>query len=339
LLLAFLLLLGAAPATGPESFVLNLTSVYPEEHPLIRLVLRPWSNEILRQSNGRLIIRIFNPGEICPDDSLSHAVRLGQADMAYGSFGLEAERFPLFMVSYLDLGFPNPLAASQAFWRLFTELPEFEREFTGIHLLALHAETPSQFFMLGEGLCGIGALRDQRILTDNPWSGRLVTLAGGRTAFSQNTALPLALRSETLDGALLTFSQYAYSGLRGYFAQACLADLPGGALWLGMHQGLWESLPQDLRKILTDNSGGKLSLALGEAAYATWREAVDALEGTLPAQYLSEEERHNLRRLTQDALAEEWRERARKAGVSSPRGLLERVSRIAAEAAQRYTGN
>ena len=142
----------------------------------------------------------------------------------------------------------------------------------------------------------------------------------------------MLLRDQEVDAALLTLDQAAPFLAEGTLAQTALADLPGGACWLGLHQGIWDILPQDLRKILTDSTGPKLSQDLGRALRAADRAAIDALRGGPgKTHYLSAEERGILHKTAQDTLLKVWQDNARQAGIASPGQLLDRMRRIAAD--------
>lgn len=317
---------------GEDIFVLNLASQYPEDHPAVRAVLRPWAQELLRRSKGRLVIRIFGPNALCGEESLSQAVRLGQVALAYGCLGLEAEYFPLGSISGLRLGPRSAPPAGDALWRAYAETPELTAEFRGIKLLALHSAPPVQIFMLKDGVYGAADLAGQRLLTHTPVHGQKVALLGAEAIASPLADFFSRLQEGEADGALLTLRQARERRLEQYFRQAALPDMEGGLCWLGIHQGLWDILPPDLRKILTDSGGSGLSLALAAAAREDDKAGLERLRaGNMQVHYFSAEERDKLLRLTQEKLLEYWLRGARLAGVGAPRVLYDKIGKIVSE--------
>ncbi|MDR2051382.1 MAG: hypothetical protein LBQ63_06390 [Deltaproteobacteria bacterium] len=320
-------------SAGEEVFSVNLLSAYPDEHPLVRDVLRPWAREVLTRTNGRLIIHVFGADVLHLNERLIRSVRLGQIGMGHGNLA-EEEGFPLSMLTGLNLGLEKISARSVSFWRIYNEIPEISREFSGVKILALHARQPYQLCMLKDGVYVAEDLPGLTLLTDSSLASLEAELLGASSVPVPLEDFPVYLRDHEADGALLTLSQAGEHGLKQQFGEIALADLESGACWLGMHQGLWDILPQDLRKALADTGGQKLSLALGAALQAEDRAQTDRLRAeNFPVHYFSAEERAKIRQLTQEALTEDWQRKARQAGAAAPRIIYDRARRIAAEIA------
>jgi TRAP-type C4-dicarboxylate transport system substrate-binding protein len=325
-----LLCLSGAAAAEPleeEVFVLHLACMYPEDHPVQRRVLRPWAAELARLSEGRLLIRLYPPKSLVPEKEQAQAVRLGSLDMGHAPLSAAPAIFPLNQALGLDLELKNPLNAQAAFWRVYAELPEIRNEFGGIKILALHARQPYDLYMFQDGIYGADDLEDKRLLADaSPAALGLIHL--GADALPQLSRQTTDTLRSKADGALLTADQAAFASLRD-FRQIALAGLPGGACWLGMHQGLWDALPPDLRKILAENSGLELSLALEQALREAARAELQRLKEAVPEiHYLSAQEREKLRLLTRQPLLDLWMEHAQQTGLSNPRALYDKIRRI-----------
>ncbi|MCL1915357.1 MAG: hypothetical protein FWG17_01390 [Desulfovibrionaceae bacterium] len=331
----FLMALLAAPlrAAEPESLVLNLACLYPEDHPVVKEVLLPWAGEMLRQSKGRLIIRLYNPGALCQDDEVLQAVRLGQIAMGHGALSAAWTHFPLGQSTALDLGEETLARKSTAFWRIYQDLPELQKEFKGIRILALHARQPYNLYAVRDGLYGTADLRGRRILAETPAAAEALAFLGAYPLTVPLGDFSMYLNEQEADGALLTLDQAGQIQAEKEFSQAALVDLPGGMCWLGINQGLWDILPLDLRKILADASGLKLSQELGRVLRAAHRMDMDDLRaGSLRVHYLSAGERAVLRKAFQDNLLEQWQNNAQVAGMNNPRAVYERMRRIMTEA-------
>lgn len=340
ILLLFFCLLAILPAhplraAETEAFIINMTSYYPDWHPVMRDVLRPWAKEVLFKSQGRLIINLFEPNTICQDDQASQAVRLGQVGIGHGYIGAEAARFPLSMVSSLYLGLDNAKSLTEAFWRMYAELPEISGEYTGIKILALHAASPYQICMFKKPVYSVKELAGKKMLVDSPGAARKMSLLGAEPLQNQLVAFVPRINGDLFDGAMLTLAQANTAGLQRQIEQVVLADVPGGICWLGMHQGLWDILPQDLRKVLTGTTGKNFSRALGESIYNAHKSEVEKLrQFRMNVHYFSAEERLAMQKTLQPQLFEEWQLEAKRAGVNAPRTLYEKISRIAVEASR-----
>lgn len=322
-----------APVPGDPAaqFVVNMASAYPSSHPLVRNVLRPWVESVLEQSGGRLVIRIFEPGTIAYSSSMGRSVRLGQSGLGMSLMSAEPESFRLCMLAVQAPGKACLKELSAAYWRMFTEVPELAAEFAGIKLLAVYATDPYQLCTVKNPPHTLEDIAGQRILADNPVSGGKLDDLGAASIVIPQTDFKMYLDDRLADGALLNLSNLSRLHIGGYINGVALGDLENGVVWLGMHQGLWDALPQELRTILTRSSGLALSQALGEAVSAGYRAAIGEMQNSnVQLHYFSAEERSRFYKNMQDLAQDGWQSLAEEKGFNA-RALQDRITRIMTE--------
>lgn len=320
------------PPQPTEQYVLNMATIYSREHPAIQDVLKPWAESLLEQSGGRLVIRIYDPETITSSVTMSKAVKLGQIGLGCGVMGTEAELFPLGVLVAQGPGTLAIRELSGAYWRMFNELPELNAEFVGIKLLAVYATSPYQICMVqGLPYDSIG-LMGKRFLVDNPMTGMKMAALEAIPTVTSQTDFKMLLEDGIADGVVLSLTDMSRIDIESYIQSLALGDLENGVVWFGMHQGDWDMLPPELRRLITQSSGLPLSQALGASVAKAYRNQLDALRNsTMKVHYFSAEERDKFQQNMQNVVRSAWQKVAQERGINA-RNLEERINRIMSEA-------
>lgn len=320
--------LGPDPA---QQFVINMTGIYPSDNPLMREVIRPWADELLEKTGGRLVLRNYEPGSIAYSETLARAVRLGQAGLGIGVLNVEAEEFALALMAAHGPGSIRLGELSAAYWRMFTEIPELAEEFKGIKLLAVFATCPYQFCMVRHLPYTAESLGGRRFLVDNPVAARFLESFGAAATVQPQTDFKMFMDDKIADGLVLPLCDLSRLGVRSYISGISLADLGNGVVWLGMHQGVWDMLPQDLKRIVGQSSGLALSRALGEMEEKIYRAELEKFEGgRVKLHYFSAEERSKFYEASRKLSQIEWQRLSRERGYNA-RAVQEKIDKIMGE--------
>lgn len=318
-------------APGPEEqYVLNMSAIYPAAHPVMQKVLRPWAESLLQESGGRLVIRIFQDADLIDPGKPGLAVRLGQVGLAVGALSAEPDDFRLSLLAAQGPGAVSLRALSAAYWRMYTEIPELAGEFAGIKLLAVYATDPFQLCVTGSPPYDAAALRGRRFLVESPLVAAKMDELGALATVLAQPDFKMYLEDRIADGVVLGLTDIARLGVGEHFQGVALGDLENGVIWLGLHQGVWEMLPPDLRGILTKASGAALSQNLGAAVEELYRAELERLgNGRVDLHYFSAEERGRFYGVMRSVAEEAWGEAAREG--CNAKAVRDRIARILAE--------
>lgn len=323
-----------ASSLGPEptqQFVLNMSGVYPGWHPIMREVIRPWAEALMEKTEGRLVIRNFEPGSITHTDVLARSVRLGQSNMGIGVLNTEAEEFGFALLAAQGQGSLKLRELSAAYWRMFTEIPELAEEFKGIKLLAVYAGGPYQFCMVRHLPYTAESLAGRRFLVDSPIRARFLDDFGASATVLPQTDFKMYMDDKIADGVVFALCDLSRLGIQGYITGVSLGDLGNGVIWLGMHQGDWDMLPQDLKRIVTQSSGLGLSQTLGEMEEKNYRAELDKLRsGPVKLHYFSAEERKKFYGAGEQIRQTEWQLLCRERGYNAKQ-LQDKIDKILAD--------
>ena len=290
--------LWASTASG-HGVTLKVHHGLPAASPFHTQFLVPWTEKIEKESGGRIRLRLFpalQMGGAAPE--LYDQVKEGDADIVWTGVGYTPERFPAVEVFELPLAANSAQGSSRALWE-YVRLNDLSRkEFDGVRLLAVGRHDAPQLHMRNKRVQAAADLAGLKIATPARSRRQLPVCAGcgaGRDAGQSDRE---ALSSGAVDGALLPWDAVTaleIGELVKYHTQLDPQSpwLYSGVFVLAMNPATYKSLPEDLRKVISANSGADTSAWLGsvfDAAAASARKLAadrgDAID-ELPAAELA----------------------------------------------------
>lgn len=247
--------------------------------------LVPWTQKLEKESAGHLRFRLFpalQMGGAAPD--LYDQVKEGVADIVWTGVGYTPARFPAVEVFELPLTANSAQGSSRALWE-YVRLNELSRkEFDGVRLLAVGRHDAPQLHMRNKRVQALADLAGLKIATPARSAGSFLSALGAAPVEMPATRAGAALSSGAVDGVLLPWDAVTALGIGELVKYHTQLDpqspwLYSAVFVLAMNPATYKSLPEDLRKVISANSGADTSAWLGavfDAAAASARQlAVD----------------------------------------------------------------
>ncbi len=262
-----------------QEVTLKMHQFLPPQANVPAHILYPWADKVEKESGGRIKIERYDAMALggTPPQLIDQA-QDGVVDIVWTVVGYTPGRYPSPEVFELPFMMTNAEATSRAYWELF-EKEMKDTEFKDLHILAtwvhgpgvIHSNTPVEKI---DDLKGLKLRAPTRVIT-----GMLEQF--GATAIGMPVpAIPEALSKGVIDGCVipwevtpslkvpeLVHNHTEFGGDHALYTTAFV---------LAMNKDKYESLPDDLKKVIDDNSGMELSAFAGktQAAYdAPGREA------------------------------------------------------------------
>ncbi|HRP78826.1 MAG TPA: TRAP transporter substrate-binding protein [Aquamicrobium sp.] len=294
-------LAAALPATAQE-VTLRLHQFLPAQANVPTNLLHPWADRVEAASNGRIKIERYPAMQLggTPPQLIDQA-RDGTVDIVWTLPGYTPGRFPTTEVFELPFVMTNAKAASQAYWDMFEKHMK-DGEFADVHMIAtwvhgpgvIHSRQPVEKL---EDLKGMKLRAPSRIV--NTLLGHLGATPVGMPV----PAVTEALSRGVIDGAVVPW-EVAPSVKIEELVSHHTEFAEGQALYtatfvLAMNKARYEALPDDLKKVIDDNSGRELSALFG------WTQ--EHYDG--PARQLAVDRGNTILRLDADATAR-WKDAA-----------------------------
>lgn len=235
-----------------------------------QVFLVPWAKEIEAASNGRIKIDVYPSMQLGGKaEDLYSQVRDGVVDFAWTLQGYTAGQFPLTSVMELPFLTSSTEVASKALMALY-ERQYLNAEYSAVKVIALHTTDPNALHSI-PAVKKKADLRGMKIRVASRWVGQTILALGATPVSMSLPEIAQAISRNQIDAFIIGWSVTRpfklYESVKSH-TEVALGASP--AMFV-MNKKAYESLPDDLKRIIDDHSGMKLSARLGKI----WDEDVD----------------------------------------------------------------
>lgn len=198
---------GEAGADASESFTLQLSSFFPEEHPMGTFT-EEWAADVSEATGGRAEIEVFPSGSLTSAGECYQGVVDGISDMCHTALAYTPGRFPLMEVVDIPGWTGSGTVTSQVANRLYQEVePE---GLSDTEMMFLHAHPPGNLMMADEPVTSMDELRGKKIRTTGLSVGIVESLG------AQAVTMPLPEVYDPLMRGVVDGTLGAVNGLKYY---------------------------------------------------------------------------------------------------------------------------
>ncbi len=256
--------LGATSAMAQE-VTLRMHQFLPPQANVPKLVLDVWADKVEAASEGRIKIERYPSMQLGgkPPELMDQAID-GVADIVWTVVGYTPGRYPSTEVFELPFMVTDARAASSAYWQMFEEHMK-ETEFKDVHILGTWVHGPGLLHTNKEvrtpdDMQGLKIRGGSRLVND------LLQITGATPVGMPVPAIPEGLSKGVIDGTTIPWE--VTTSLKVPELVHNHTEFTGSALYtltfvLAMNKDRYESLPDDLKKVIDDNSGLEFSIFAG----------------------------------------------------------------------------
>jgi len=249
---------------------LKVHHALPADSPFHTQLLVPWTQKVESESGGRLRFQLF-PGLGVGSSAaqLFDQVKDGAADLVWTAVGDMPERFPAFEAFELPFAANGAQGASLALWEYARVNDLARKELGGVRLLAVARHGTPQLHMRSKPVQTFADLAGLKIGSLTRATSRLLAAANAKPVEMSPVQLREALSTGELDGAALPWEAVTALAIDELVKHHTEADpqspwLSSGVFVLAMNPATYKSLPDDLRKVISANSGAETSAWIGK---------------------------------------------------------------------------
>ena len=297
-----------------ESIELKISHFAPSTWTQQSEVLEPWAKKIEKLTNGRVKFSFF-PKEALGKASEQYDLALkGIADIAIGLPDYTPGRFPLISAMKLPFLGESGERASIVLWGLYKRY--LGDEFKDTKVLWMFCHGPGHLHMVNKKVKILKDLKGLRIRVADPVLGKVVELLGAVPLIATIPEAQKLLKAGKADGVAVPWEgalSFKFLELCRFHTEINMYTLP---FFVVMNKEKFKSLPEDIKKIIDENSGEEMSALAGRVMDNGDARAKRIASGRGDFIYsLPKAELERWKRITMP-VGDEWVEKMKKKGLS-----------------------
>jgi TRAP-type C4-dicarboxylate transport system substrate-binding protein len=272
--------IGLGQSTQAQQTTLTLSSWVPPTHFLVTDILQPWMADVNKATEGRVTIKLL-PKPVGAPPQHWELARKGVADITYGNFTYEPERFKHVWFAELPMMGDKCEASSVALWRTWEKYLSTNDAFKGV-------------VMLGTGMLGGGQFNHPSKVIDTPddLKGMKVRMGGPiqKRILEDLGAVPVSGPAtkayELLEGGVIDASLHGIESVVNFRLDGKLKNhtiIPGGlydgTFFVVMNEGKFNKLSAADQAAIRKVSGEMLARRWGNE----WDKQTKAADAKLRA--------------------------------------------------------
>lgn len=250
-------------ASNQEVIVLRFSHFYPATADVNKEVFEPWAKKIGEDSNGRLKVEVYPSATLSKADTAYESTVKGTIDIGSQVQGYTSGRFPLTQIAELP-GLSNSSTQTGCMLQTLYENGTISSEYEDSHLLFMFATGPGTLHSADKLIRTPEDMKGMRIRRPSAVAGDIIESMGASPVGLPANDIYTSLQRGVVDG--LSFPWEAITTFKLDELTKYHTNIPfySSALMMTMNKDKYESLPDDLKKVIDDNSGMALTKKVGE---------------------------------------------------------------------------
>lgn len=266
--------LGLASAASAET-VLTVSSWVPQTHFIYTDILVPYAENVAKATEGRVTLNIMPAALGAPPQHFELA-RTGVADITWGNFTYEPERFTALWFAEFPFVGTDAEASSVALWRTYESQLADNPAFDGVQMLGVGLLGGGQIHHGSKPVITPEDLANQKVRIGGPIQTQIMEALG-----AVPVAAPPTKAYELLEGGVIDASLHSVESVMNFRLEDALKHhtiVPGGlydgSFFIVINEAKWQSLEEVDRAAIAEISGEALSRAWGQQFNAQHEKAM-----------------------------------------------------------------
>jgi TRAP-type C4-dicarboxylate transport system substrate-binding protein len=235
---------------------LNFNLFISSQHNRFVQCHTPWIKMIEERTGGKVKITPYFSNSLTPMPEKFSSTLDGIADISEGLAFVNAGRFPMTeMLMLPELGLRTATRSAKAWWHIYKTMPAMQKEYEGVKVLFLHT-SPSLMINTKKPIHSLADLRGLKIQTSGVTPVETARALGFTPVAMNPGEVYQALDKGIIDGCT---SDYEMSESRRIYevTTSVISNfyIGHGQFYMIMNQGVWDGLPEDVRKVFEELTG------------------------------------------------------------------------------------
>lgn len=250
-------------AVADDTIELKFAVFTPEQEITYQEAMKPWAEEVMEATGGKVNIQMFPGGTLGRDGSKQiKLLKDGVADIAFIIPAYNPGLFPDNSVIELPDTSANATEGSIAFWRLLDE--DMLRGYEEFEVLGMFTTAPYSI----HGTVPINTVADiegKKIRIAGKLEQQCVEALGGVPVGMPISKIPESLSRGVIEATPMHYAALHAFGIAGatkHHYHNVLGSLPFGFI---MTREKFDSLPEDVQQVMREKGGERLARIFGDA--------------------------------------------------------------------------
>lgn len=248
----------APGAASADPIVLRFAADSPSAGNVCKGYMDVWAKKIEDASDGKLKVELYCDGVLSKIGKTVDAVGSGVADIGWDLPFAYGARFSGLGVSGVPGVYDDPEVASGALWNLYTEGKTGVDFGSDVKLLWVQV-VPNTAFYLNKKPVSNTDFTGLKIAMGSKMRATMISAMGGVPVALSPPEYYQAISKGAADGAQSTVGAIAAQKIDELTNTYIYGPFGGGYTFIVMSQKAYDNLPDDLKKVIDDNSGYGMS--------------------------------------------------------------------------------
>ena len=267
--LAICATLGAGGVGAADPIILKVAHFWPPTAMSQQKVLEPWCAKIEKDSAGRMECQIYPAMQLGgTPPQLIQQVQDGVADIVWTLPGYTAGRYPSMEVFELPFMTNRAEPASRAAWHYYEQFGK--EDFAKVKPLAFHVHDEGYVHNNKHPITKLSDFRGLKMRAPTRLTNKMIAAFGATPVAMPLPAVAEAVSKGVVDGYVLPWEVIPAVKLHEMTKYHSETDKSQPSLYtalfiVAMNPAKYDSLPDDLKKVIDANSGADFSASIGKA--------------------------------------------------------------------------
>jgi TRAP-type C4-dicarboxylate transport system substrate-binding protein len=262
----------AVPARAAE-FELKLSHMFPSTHFIQTLALEPWAKAVEEKTGGRVHVTFFAAGSAFGDATKQFdQVRAGVVDIAVGIPSIPRGRHPRMVLIELPFTVPDSIVGTCALMKVKDKI---QPDFPDTHVLNFTVTQPSGVHTKAK-VAKLEDLKGMRVRTPTPAITAMLEYIGATAVGMPPTEIYESVERGVVDGNVMPWGPVGAFKLWEVLKFHLDAAINPVGMYTLINQAKYDSLPEDIRKIIDETSAEIFTSNWGQWWIDTDQKAIDA---------------------------------------------------------------
>lgn len=246
-----------------DVITLRFAHFWPATSETHKDIFEYWAKKVEKESEGRIKVEIYPSATLSKADVAYDAAAKGTVDIGAQLQGYSNGRFPLTQVTELP-GLANSATQMNCMLQNLYNDGVISSEYEDTHVLFMMGTPPGGIHTIDTPIRKPEDLKGLRIRRPSAIAGDIIESAGGTPVGLPAPDLYTSLQRGVLDGISLPWDATGSFKLIELVNTHTNIPFYSSAIVVTMNKDKYENLPDDLKKVIDDNSGMEMAAVAGK---------------------------------------------------------------------------